>query len=109
MTNATHMRQEVEEIPEAVARFLEGSRDALVAGGAALRGRDPATIVTVARGSSDHAAAFLKYAIELTAGIPVASIGPSIVSIYGRRLKLERCAAISISQSGKSPDIVAMA
>jgi glucosamine--fructose-6-phosphate aminotransferase (isomerizing) len=40
--------------------------------------------------------------------VPVASIGPSIMSIYGRELHLESCAAISISQSGKSPDIVAM-
>jgi glucosamine--fructose-6-phosphate aminotransferase (isomerizing) len=66
-------------------------------------------VATIARGSSDHAAAFLKYAIELTAGVPVASIGPSIMSIYGRELRLDGCAAISISQSGKSPDIVAMA
>ena len=64
-------------------------------------------VATIARGSSDHAASFLKYAIELTAGVPVASIGPSIISIYGRELKLDDCAAIAISQSGKSPDIVA--
>lgn len=109
MTEQTHMRREIEEIPAAVARLLKGSWDTLVAGGRELRARDPATIVTIARGSSDHAASFLKYAIELTAGIPVASIGPSIVSIYGRQLRLDRCAAIAISQSGKSPDIVAMA
>ena len=65
-------------------------------------------VATIARGSSDHATAFLKYAIELTAGLPVASIGPSIVSIYGRELKLRRCAVLAVSQSGKSPDIVAM-
>ena len=103
------MRQEIEEIPVAVARFLAGSSPALARGGEALRARDPATIVTIARGSSDQAASFLKYAIELSAGIPVASIGPSIVSIYGRELKLDRCASIAISQSGQSPDIVALA
>jgi glucosamine--fructose-6-phosphate aminotransferase (isomerizing) len=103
------MRQEIEEIPAAVSRLLAGSGEALAAGGRALRARDPATIVTVARGTSDQAAAFLKYAIELTAGVPVASIGPSIMSIYGRELRLERCASIAISQSGKSPDIVALA
>src|SRR5690606_39094027 len=42
------------------------------------------------------------------AGIPVASIGPSIASIYGARLKLEGAACLSVSQSGKSPDIVTM-
>lgn len=105
----THMRREIEEIPAAVRRFLEDSAATLEAAGKALRDAQPAMVVTIARGSSDHAAAFLKYAIELTAGVPVASIGPSIMSIYGRELKLERCAAIAISQSGRSPDIVAMA
>jgi len=106
--NATHMRQEIEEIPAAIARLLAEGRDDFVKAGAALRARDPAAIVTIARGSSDHASAFLKYAIELLAGVPVASVGPSIVSIYGRELKLGRTAAIAISQSGRSPDIVAM-
>lgn len=106
--NATYMRQEIEEIPLAVARLLDNGRSDFAAAGAALRERDPAAIVTIARGSSDHASAFLKYSIELLAGVPVASVGPSIVSIYGRELKLGRTAAIAISQSGKSPDIVAM-
>jgi glucosamine--fructose-6-phosphate aminotransferase (isomerizing) len=103
------MRIEIEEIPEAVRRLISApSASSLEAAGAALRKVSPLTIVTIARGSSDHAASFLKYAIELTAGIPVASVGPSIMSVYGRELSLERCAAIAISQSGKSPDIVSM-
>ncbi|WP_417309914.1 SIS domain-containing protein [Devosia sp.] len=108
MTTPTFMRQEIEEIPSAIARLLTDGRDGFVAGGEALRAIDPRAFITVARGSSDHAAAFLKYAIELGAGIPVASVGPSIVSIYGRPLKLDGMAAISVSQSGKSPDIVAV-
>jgi glucosamine--fructose-6-phosphate aminotransferase (isomerizing) len=106
---STHMRREIDEIPSVVREFLATSDKVLAGAGARLRDHDPATVVTVARGSSDHAASFLKYAIELTAGIPVASIGPSIVSIYGRELHLARCAALAISQSGQSPDIVAMA
>ena len=108
MANATHMRIEVEEIPAATQRLLDNSGPRLAEAGAALRQLQPVMVATIARGSSDHAASFLKYAIELVAGVPVASIGPSIMSIYGRELHLERCAAISISQSGKSPDIVAM-
>jgi glucosamine--fructose-6-phosphate aminotransferase (isomerizing) len=107
--NATHMMREIAEIPAATARLLDQAQDTLAEAGAALRTLDPAFLTTVARGSSDHAAAFLKYAVELTAGIPVASLGPSIASIYGARLKLPKSASISISQSGKSPDIVAMA
>lgn len=103
----THMKREVEEMPEAAARLL-ARVDAMRAAGEALRAANPHVIVTVARGSSDHAAAFLKYAIELTAGIPVASLGPSLASIYKAKLKLGTAAAFAISQSGKSPDIVAM-
>ncbi|MFB2552720.1 SIS domain-containing protein [Ensifer soli] len=105
----THMRREIDEVPQAAARFLAGSRDAIAAAGAALREKDPAFLVTIARGSSDHAALFLKYAVELTAGRPVASLGPSLASIYGAKLALGGGAAIAVSQSGKSPDIVAMA
>ena len=104
----SHMAREVAEIPEAAARFLTQSRPALEAAADAMRKTDPALIVTVARGSSDHAATYLKYAAELVAGIPVASVGPSVASVYGRPLKLQNAACIGISQSGRSPDIVEM-
>jgi glutamine---fructose-6-phosphate transaminase (isomerizing) len=106
--NDSFMAQEVAEIPQAVARFLTGSADAVAQAGAALRAADPALVATVARGSSDHAATYLKYAVELLAGVPVASVGPSIASVYGRQLRLTGAACIGISQSGQSPDIVAM-
>lgn len=105
----THMRREIEEIPQAARRLLDSQRDALRETGARLRAADPRFLVTVARGSSDHASALLKYAVELTMGVPVASIGPSVASIYGAQLRLAGSACIAISQSGKSPDIVALA
>jgi glucosamine--fructose-6-phosphate aminotransferase (isomerizing) len=105
----THMRREIDEIPEAAARLIEGSGPALAKAGAALREKNPGYVATIARGSSDHAAHFIKYAVELTAGKPVASLGPSLASIYGARIDLSGGATIAISQSGKSPDIVAMA
>lgn len=104
----THMRREVREIPQAVARLLDTSGKEMERAGRELRAIDPRVIVSVARGSSDHAASFLQYAIELTAGVPVASLGPSIGSIYGAQLRLQGAACLAISQSGKSPDIVAM-
>lgn len=103
------MRQEIDEIPHVAARLLNEQASALEAAGKALRERDPAVVVTIARGSSDHAAHFLKYAIELELGLPVASLGPSLASIYGAPLRLARGAAIAVSQSGASPDIVALA
>jgi glucosamine--fructose-6-phosphate aminotransferase (isomerizing) len=104
----TFMRAEVEEIPAAAARFLDAARAPLAEAAAAMRAADPGLIVTVARGSSDHAATYLKYAAELEAGVPVASVGPSVASIYGRQLRLDRAACLGISQSGQSPDIVEM-
>lgn len=103
------MRQEIDEIPHVAARLLNDQASALKEAGKALKVRDPAVVVTIARGSSDHAAHFLKYAIELELGLPVASLGPSLASIYGAPLHLARGAAIAVSQSGASPDIVALA
>ena len=102
----SHMAREVAEIPVAAARFLELSRGKVLAAATALRAKDPALIATVARGSSDHACTYLKYAIELEAGVPVASVGPSVASIYKRKLKLAQAVCIGVSQSGRSPDIV---
>ena len=102
------MRREIEQIPAVIANMLDQSGPVLDGAATALRDLDPAVVATIARGSSDHACSYLKYAIELTLGLPVASIGPSIASIYGRDLELGRAASLSISQSGKSPDIVGM-
>lgn len=107
-TNGTLMREEIRSIPDVTARFLDASRDTLANAGARLREKNPPFLASIARGSSDHVTAYLKYATELTAGIPVASLGPSVASIYGITLKLESAATLSISQSGKSPDIVSM-
>ncbi|WP_417691301.1 SIS domain-containing protein [Roseibium sp.] len=105
----SNMYKEICEIPEAISRLLSQSDGDMRAAGSKLKSLDPSVLVTVARGTSDHAASFLKYAVELQAGVPVASLGPSLASIYNRTLKLKGSAALAISQSGKSPDIVALA
>ncbi|RYH08662.1 SIS domain-containing protein [Tropicimonas sp. IMCC6043] len=105
----TQMRREIEEIPTAVERLLTQGGAAISDAAAAAAGHDPAFAITVARGSSDHACTYLKYASELLLGLPVASVGPSVASIYGAPLKLARSLCIAVSQSGKSPDIVELA
>ena len=100
------MREEIEEIPTAIARLLGNSGSVVKKAADAIRDIDPKLVCTVARVSSDHAATYLKYAIELSAKIPVASIGPSIASIYGVTLDADRSICIAMSQSGQSPDIV---
>ncbi|GGA93941.1 glucosamine--fructose-6-phosphate aminotransferase [Brucella endophytica] len=108
MAATTNMRREIEEIPSAVARLLDASASQLKAAGKALADKDPVFVATIARGSSDHASLFLKYAIELYAGKAVASLGPSLASIYERPIDLRQAATLTISQSGGSPDIIDM-
>ncbi len=66
----------------------------------------PKLVVTCARGSSDHAAYYGKYLIETQLGLPVASIGPSIASLYDTKLQLEGALFVVVSQSGRSPDLL---
>ncbi len=104
----SRMAREIAEIPEVIDRLLRRSVPAWQQAARAVHAADPCMVATVARGSSDHVCTFLKYAIELSQGVPVASLGPSVASIYRAHLRLERCLCISVSQSGQSPDIVAM-
>ncbi|KQT42983.1 aminotransferase [Aureimonas sp. Leaf454] len=107
MPDTSLLRDEIDEIPETVRRFLAQSGEAAAAAGRRLRALAPSVVVTIARGSSDHAATYFKYAAERSTGRPVASLGPSVVSVYGTKLQLGGQAALAISQSGQSPDIVA--
>lgn len=100
------MREEVLSLPRSATNVLAAAKERLAEAGAAIDARRPTLVGTIARGSSDHAATFLKYAIEITSGVPVASIGPSVTSVFGRRLRLDHAAVLAISQSGQSPDIV---
>lgn len=102
----TRMRREVAEIPDAVERLLSAGAATLRATAQEIAARDPAFLVTVARGSSDHACTYLKYAAELLCGLPVASVGPSVASIYKAPLRMRGGVCVSVSQSGRSPDIV---
>jgi len=105
----TRMRLEIREIPAAVERLLSAGASDIRAAARAVAAADPRVGLTVARGSSDHVCSYLAYACELMLGVPVASIGPSVASIYHAPLKLERSLCLAVSQSGRSPDIVEMA
>ena len=67
----------------------------------------PRPVMTVARGSSDHAASYLAYLLALETGKVVTSLPLSLVSLHQRRLEVQNCLAIAISQSGRSPDLLA--
>lgn len=100
------MFREAAEASTAVER-QEAASNALERIGEQLRRRSPKVVITCARGSSDHAATFAKYAIETRIGVPVASAAPSVASVYGSSLRAEGAVCIAISQSGRSPDLLA--
>jgi len=102
------MATEIAETGAAIRRQLAANARAVVGLAAELRAGEPSFAATIARGSSDHAALFLKHVIELKIGLACASLGPSIASLYRAPLRLDRAVAITISQSGRSPDILVM-
>jgi glutamine---fructose-6-phosphate transaminase (isomerizing) len=101
------MAREAAEAGAAARRQLARCRDGFAELGARLRRHPPRFVVTCARGSSDHAASYGKYLIETELGRAVASVGPSIASVYRRQpLALGDALFIAVSQSGKSPDLL---
>ena len=103
----SRMLSEAREAPLAVARALAADREALAALGHALRAAPPAAVLTVARGSSDHAAHFMAYLVMARLGRLVTSLPMSLVTLYSSRLQCEGLLSIAFSQSGQSPDLVA--
>lgn len=65
----------------------------------------PSLVVLVARGSSDHAALYARYLIEVCLGIPVSLAAPSVLTRYGSKIRYPNCLAVGISQSGAAPDV----
>lgn len=103
----TLMFAEAAEGGATVARFLSHNRSALAALSARLRAKPPRSVTTVARGSSDHAATYGKYLVETFIGVPTSSAAMSVASVYGAPVVAAQSLCIAISQSGRSPDLLA--
>jgi glutamine---fructose-6-phosphate transaminase (isomerizing) len=106
-SSPSKLESEAGEAPELVARQFDRLTQVLPALLERLQRLAPPLMATIARGSSDHAAAFAGYLVGLRLGLPVASLPPSLASVYGRTLRLERAVVLAISQSGASPDLSA--
>ena len=105
----TIMEKEAKQAPSVVEGQLSANKNLVEKIGANLRELAPKMVMIIGRGSSDHAGVFGKYLIEIEAGIPTFAAAPSVSSVYGKQLKLEQALVIVISQSGRSPDIIAQA
>src|SRR5262245_8514787 len=100
------MAREASEAAASARRQIDRCATAFAEIGERLRGKPPRFVVTCARGSSDHAASYGKYLVETELGLAVASVGPSIASVYRRPLELADALFVTVSQSGRSPDLL---
>jgi glucosamine--fructose-6-phosphate aminotransferase (isomerizing) len=103
------MFREAAEASEAVARQLAANAGLLAELGARLRASPPRAVVTFGRGSSDNAATFARYLIETRLGVVTASAAPSVSSVYDAAPDMAGMLCLVLSQSGRSPDLLAAA
>jgi glucosamine--fructose-6-phosphate aminotransferase (isomerizing) len=111
MTDAmkTTMYREAAEAPDCVENQLQRNAATLASLAGRLRTNPPVAMVTIARGSSDHAATYARYLVEMQLGVLSSSLSPSIYSVFKAPLSLENSLCLAISQSGRSPDLIAAA
>jgi glucosamine--fructose-6-phosphate aminotransferase (isomerizing) len=103
------MYREAAEAPDCVENQLRRNAAGLAALADRLRAQPPAAFVTIGRGSSDHAATYARYLVETRLGILSSSLSPSIFSVFKAPLSLQNMLCLVISQSGRSPDLLAAA
>ncbi|KPW96978.1 MULTISPECIES: SIS domain-containing protein [Pseudomonas] len=100
------MLEEALAASEAVERQLQQLDPALQEIAGRLRRQPPQVAMTIARGSSDHAASYFAYLTMQQLGLPVASLPMSVVTMQQAPLKVSGQVAFGFSQSGQSPDLV---
>jgi glucosamine--fructose-6-phosphate aminotransferase (isomerizing) len=99
------MAAEIHEQPALwAARLADQSAVADVA--ARLRAAGPRFVLLAARGTSDHAALYAKYLVEVRHALPAGLVSPSTMTAYGARPHLRDVLLVAVSQSGGSPDLV---
>jgi glutamine---fructose-6-phosphate transaminase (isomerizing) len=102
------LRDEIGEQPLALRRFLDDGRDQVGPIARILVERGVESLLMAARGSSDHAAIYAQYLFGARHRLPVALATPSLITLYGVEPRFGHAAVIGISQSGASPDVVAV-
>jgi glucosamine--fructose-6-phosphate aminotransferase (isomerizing) len=102
------LREEILEQPAAVGRLLDSAPAAFAPISDAVRSRRPRFVVIAARGTSDNAGIYAQYLLAIRNGLTVALAAPSTVTLYGARPNMAESLVVGISQSGRSPDIVAV-
>ncbi len=104
----TNLYQEIHQQPAALSELLSTEKETIVDLARTIRQRDVSHVVIAARGTSDNAARYAKYVLGAINGLTVALATPSLFTIYRQVPKFGNALVLGISQSGKSPDIVAV-
>ncbi|HWQ35392.1 MAG TPA: SIS domain-containing protein [Blastocatellia bacterium] len=99
------MLDEIGQQPAALERTIKRENPRITRFATSLKNNPPRLIVLVARGSSDNAALFGRYLLEISTGIPVSLAAPSVHTLYHTRMDLRDTLVIGISQSGEGVDI----
>lgn len=103
------MSSEMAEQPEVLRRILERGAPKIHEVASAIAERSPRFVLLAARGTSDNAALYAKYLLEIRLGLPCGLTSMSTTTAYGARPALHDVLVITVSQSGSSPDLVASA
>lgn len=101
-------RSEIGEGPAIVERLLDEAAGPVAAVAREILHRKIELVAIAARGTSDHAALYAQYILGSRNGLPVSLVAPSLTSLYGTAPRLRNAGVIGISQSGRSPDVVAV-
>ena len=104
----SHLQDEIRQQPQVLMTLLDHEVDNARAIAAELQGHSPRYVIIAARGTSDNAARYGQYLLGAHNRLPVGLATPSLYSVYGEAPALEGGLVIGISQSGQSPDIVAV-
>lgn len=105
-TAMTLMLEEIHQQPQVLAYAAERESAKASALAEAIRARRIRQVVIAARGTSDHAATYAKYLIEIHCGVPVSLSAPSVYTLYSAKVDLSDSLVIGISQSGQALDVV---
>lgn len=100
------MLDEIYEQPQAVASAVEHEYGTVASLVTDLRDRNIRHVMIAARGTSDHAATYAKYLLEIVCGVPVALAAPSVFTLYDASVDLSGYLVLGISQSGQATDVV---
>src|SRR6267142_13193 len=104
LVTMSRMLEEIREQPAARERTLKAELRRAERFKNFLERRRPRRVVMAARGTSDNAALFGRYLLEITTGIPVSLAAPSIYTLYNARVDLRDTLVAAVSQSGESTD-----